>query len=105
MHLRPRLVGAFLVAGVVAAIVPVGPAFALVVASGLLGAMVLADVLMAPHASELRPRRKVATVLRMDRPADVVVDVHNPTGRQLAIGLHDATPPSMRREPLRHHVT
>ena len=105
MHLRPRLVGAFLVAGVVAAIAPGGPAFALVVASGLLGAMVLADVLMAPHASELRPRRKVATVLRMDRPADVVVDVHNPTGRRLAIGLHDATPPSMRREPLRHHVT
>jgi uncharacterized protein (DUF58 family) len=105
MHLRKRFVGAFLVVGVIATIAPGAPALALVVASGLLAAMVLADVLMAPDASELRSQRRVATVLRMDRPAEVVVDLHNPIGRRLAIGLHDATPPSMRRQPLRHHVT
>jgi uncharacterized protein (DUF58 family) len=104
VHLRRRLAGAFLAVGVVAAIAPGDPALALGVASGLLVAMVLADVLMAPHASDLRPRRRAATVLRMDRPADVVVALHNPAGRRIEVDLHDATPPSMRRQPLRHHV-
>jgi uncharacterized protein (DUF58 family) len=95
----------FLVVGVVAAVAPGDPALTLGVAGGLVVVMVLADVLMAPRATDLRSRRRVATILRMDRPADVVVDLHNPTGRSLAVDLHDATPPSMGRQPLRHHVT
>jgi uncharacterized protein (DUF58 family) len=52
-----------------------------------------------------RARRTVANVLRMGRPADVVVELHNPTGRNLTVEVHDATTPSMGREPLRHRVT
>jgi uncharacterized protein (DUF58 family) len=105
MHVRRRLVVAFLVAGVVAALGPADPTLGLSVASGLVVLLTGADVVLAPRASALRPRRTVAKVLRMGRPADVVVELHNPTERMLTVEVHDATTPSMGREPLRHRVT
>ena len=105
MHLRGRLVGAALAAGVAAVVAPGDPAPALAVATALLVVAVVSDVVRAPHPVALRPGRKVASVQRMDRPAAVVVDVHNPTGRTLAVDVHDATLPSMHREPRRHHVS
>ena len=41
----------------------------------------------------------------MDRPAPVVLELHNPTRRTLAVDAHDATLPSMHRDPRRHHVS
>ncbi|MCD6020363.1 MAG: hypothetical protein K0R20_73 [Actinomycetia bacterium] len=105
MHLRPRLVAAFLAAGVLAAIAPADPALVLVGASVLVALLVVVDVALAPRASALQPRRTVAAVLRMGRPADLLVELHNPTGRTLAVDIHDATPPSMDRDPRRHHVS
>ena len=105
MHLRLRLVGVFLAVGALAVIAPTRPAFTVATGTGLALLMVVADILRAPRPAELRPAREVAAVLRMDRPADVVVSLHNPTRRTLAVDVHDATPPSMRRRPLRHHVT
>ncbi|HWL90514.1 MAG TPA: DUF58 domain-containing protein [Actinomycetota bacterium] len=105
MHLRLRLVGAFIAVGALAVIAPTRPAFTIATGTGLALLMVVADILRAPRPAELRPGRGVAAVLRMDHPADVVVGLHNPTRRTLAVDIHDATPPSMRRRPLRHHVT
>jgi uncharacterized protein (DUF58 family) len=105
MHLRRRVVVAFLGAGAVAAVAPVEPAVGLSAAAGAVALLVLTDVVRAPRASVLRPRRTVATVLRMTRPADVLVELHNPTGRRLPVAVHDATPPSMEREPRRHEIT
>jgi uncharacterized protein (DUF58 family) len=105
MHLRPRLVAAFLGAGVAAAVIPAEPTVVLIGASGLVVLLALTDVVRAPRAAALGARRTVASVLRMDRPADVLLEVHNPTDRQLAVELHDATPPSMGRAPRRHRTT
>jgi uncharacterized protein (DUF58 family) len=104
MHLRPRLIAAFLGAGVAAAVFPADPTVVLIGASGLVVLLALADVVLAPPANALLARRRVANVLRMDHPADVVLDVHNPTDRPLAVELHDSTPPSMGRDPLRHRT-
>jgi uncharacterized protein (DUF58 family) len=105
MHLRRRLVGAVLAAGAVAVVAPGDPALALAVVTALLVVAVVSDVIRAPLPTTLRPGRDVATVLRMDRPAPVVLHLHNPTGTTLAVDVHDATLPSMRREPRRHHVS
>jgi uncharacterized protein (DUF58 family) len=101
MHLRRRLIVALVLAGVVAAVAPVDPTVVLVAASVIVFLLVLVDVVTAPRASSLRPRRTVPNVLRTGRPAEVVVDLFNPTGRTLAVEIHDATPPSMAREPRR----
>ncbi len=105
MHLRPRLVVVLLAAGVLAAVAPADPTLVLVGASVLVFLLVIVDVVLAPKAVALRPRRAVATVLRMGRPADLLVELHNPTERALLVEIHDATPPSMDREPRRHHVS
>ena len=105
MHLRPRLVAAFLAAGVCAGVAPADPTLVLVVAAVLVAVFVVVDVVLAPRASTLQPRRAVPAVLRMGRPADVLVELHNPTDRELTVETHDATPPSMEREPRRHHVS
>lgn len=104
MHLRPRIVAAFLAAGAAAAVAPADPTLVLIGAIGLVVLLALIDVVLAPRANDLSPRRTVANVLRMGRPADVVVELHNPSDRRLAVELHDATPPSMGRAPLRHRV-
>jgi len=95
---------AFLAAGGVV-FTPVDPAIGLSVASAVMVLLVLSDVARAPRAGILRPRRTVATVLRMGRPASVVVDLRNPTVRKLLVEIHDATPPSMERVPLRHRAS
>lgn len=105
MHLRPRLVVAILGAGVLAALAPADPALVLVGATVLVAVLVAIDVVLAPKASALQPRRTVAAVLRMGRLADLLVELHNPTDRALAVEIHDATPPSMDREPRRQHVS
>jgi uncharacterized protein (DUF58 family) len=105
MHLRRRSIVALLLAGVVVVVAPADPAVVLSVAGGLVAVLVLTDVVRAPRASALLPRRTIANVLRMGRQADVLIDLYNPTGRRLAVEVHDATPPSMGREPRRHRVT
>jgi uncharacterized protein (DUF58 family) len=105
MHLRPRLVAAFLAAGVLAAVAPADPTLVLVGATVLVTALVIVDAVLAPRPSALQARRTVAAVLRMGRPADVLVELHDPIDRALAVEIHDATPPSMDREPARHHVS
>ncbi|MGH2640599.1 MAG: DUF58 domain-containing protein [Actinomycetota bacterium] len=104
MHLRPRLVVAFLGAGVLAALAPADPTLVLVGATALVAVLVIVDVVLAPTASALQSRREVPAVLRLGRPADVLVELQNPTDRALAVETHDATPPSMDREPRRHRV-
>jgi uncharacterized protein (DUF58 family) len=96
---------AILAAGAIVAIAPVGPAVGLAVAGLLLVLAVGVDVALAPRPADLHPARHVASVLRMDRPASVVVALHNATARRLAVELHDATVPSMDRDPVRHRVT
>ena len=105
MHLRARLVVAIVAIGAVAALAPADPTLVLVAGGTLVAALAALDVVRAPPPTDLGARRTVATVLRMGRDADVLVELHNPTGRTLAVETHDATPPSMRRQPVRHRVT
>lgn len=104
MHLRARLVAAVAVAGGLASVFPGNPWVALGTVGALLAVAVMVDVGMAPRPTDLRPRRRTPEVLRLDRPADVVLTLHNPTQRRLAVGVHDAAPPSMRRIPTRQQV-
>jgi uncharacterized protein (DUF58 family) len=104
MHLRTRLVAAVLGAGAVAVVAPLDPTVTFIAATGFVVLLAAADVVLAPRASALGARRTVPRVLRLGRPGEILVEVHNPTDRTLAVEIHDATPPSMRREPARHRV-
>jgi uncharacterized protein (DUF58 family) len=103
MYLGRRLPVAVLLAGLPAVVLPVPAWVALAVAEAVVLVLVVVDVLRAPAPPTLQLRRRVPDVLRLDRPADVVLTAHNPTTRRLEVGIHDASPPSLRRSPRRHH--
>lgn len=104
MYLRLRLAVAVVLAGGLASVLPGDPWVVLGVVGALLVAAVIVDVATAPRPADLHPRRQTPEVLRLDRAAEVLLTLHNPTGRRLAVGVHDAAAPSMRRTPARHHV-
>jgi uncharacterized protein (DUF58 family) len=105
MYLRPRVVAALVLAGGIASVLPANPWLVLIIAASLVVVLVILDSLLAPRPADFRPYRRAPEVLRLDRAADVMVRLHNPTARRLSVGVHDAASPSMRRSPTRHHET
>jgi uncharacterized protein (DUF58 family) len=102
MYLGRRFPAAVLVGVVPALVLPVSVWVALAVSEALVLALVLVDVVRAPPPGSLQVRRWAPDVLRLDRPADVVLSAHNPTTRRLEVRVHDASPPSVGRTPRRH---
>jgi uncharacterized protein (DUF58 family) len=105
VHLRQRLVAVITLAGVLATVLPAERWLSVLAVGSFVILLTLLDVLRAPRASDLRPSRRVSPVLRLDRPAEVVLTLHNPSSRTLSVAVHDAAPPSMRRHPARHHLS
>jgi uncharacterized protein (DUF58 family) len=104
MYLGRRLPAALLLAGVVAVLLPASPWLVLGVGLVLIVALVILDVLRAPAPGQLQVRRQVPGILRLERAVDVALIAHNPTERRLEVALHDASPPSLRRDPRRHRA-
>lgn len=104
MYLGRRLPVAVLLAAMPALLSPVQPWLVLVVSETLVAVLVLLDVLLAPRPGGLRVRRRAPNVLRLGKPAEVVLTAHNPTRRRLEIAIHDASPPSLQRAPRRHRA-
>jgi uncharacterized protein (DUF58 family) len=104
MYLGRLLPVAVLVAAIPAMISPVQPWLVLLACEAALGALVILDVLVAPSPSRLQLRRRAPSVLRLRRSAEVVLEAHNPSARRLEVALHDATPPSLQRAPVRHRT-
>lgn len=105
MYLGRRLPLAILLVAAAALIAPVEPLVFLVGGVALVLVLVAADVVLAPSSAALQARRQAPGVLRLRRPAEVTVSLHNPTRRSLRIALHDAALPSMGRTPRRHHAS
>lgn len=96
----------FVVVLLVAALAPiVAPAPAFVVLAGAVGLVLVAaaaDVIRAPDPGSLVLDRQVPEVVTMRSAAELTLTVRNPHGRGLDIAVHDASPPSLHREPRRH---
>lgn len=67
-------------------------------------ALVAYDVRSAPAPKALGVAREIPPVLMVGRSDRVVLRVHNPTRRRLAVTLRDATLPSLGRAPKRHDL-
>jgi uncharacterized protein (DUF58 family) len=66
-----------------------------------LAALVCVDVLRAPRAAALQIERDVPAASSSDRVDPIALRLHNPTARAVAVEIRDATPPSLRRAPVR----
>lgn len=104
MYPGPRLPIAVLLGVVPAALSPVEPWAVFVAVEALVGLLLAVDMLIAPDPWKLGVRRRVPDVLRLGRPAEIVLSLHNPKNRRLEVAVHDATPPSLARNPRRHRV-
>jgi uncharacterized protein (DUF58 family) len=104
MYLGRRLPLAFLFVAAAAFVAPITPWIVVAVGIGLVAVLVAADVLLSPSPGSLQPRRDAPAVMRLRKPAEAQVHLHNPTGRRLEIAVHDATLPSMGRAPRRHRA-
>jgi uncharacterized protein (DUF58 family) len=104
VYLSRRLPLAILLVGAAALVAPLAPWVVAAAGIGLVLVLVAVDVLLAPAPASLQPRRHAPFVLRLRRPAEAAVALHNPTRRRLEVALHDATLPSMSRTPTRHRA-
>ena len=104
MYLGRRLPLAVVLAAVPALVWPGQPWLVLVVSEMAVAALVLLDVLLAPSPAGLQIARRAPKVLRLRKPAEIVLTAHNPTRRVLEVAIHDASPPSLQRTPRRHHA-
>jgi uncharacterized protein (DUF58 family) len=104
MYLGARLPVALLLVAAAALVAPGVPWLVLGVGVVVVTVLVGADVLLAPSPAGLQARRQAPAVMRLRRPAEVAVTLHNPTSRPLQVAVHDATLPSMGRTPRRHRA-
>jgi uncharacterized protein (DUF58 family) len=104
MYLGRRFPVAVFAAVVPAVVLPVPVWVALAISEAAVLVLVVLDVMRAPSPGSLQIHRRVPDVLRLGRPAEVVVTAHNPTARRLEVSVHDASPPSLGRAPRRHHA-
>ena len=105
MYLGSRLPLAILPVAAAALVSPLNPWLVVAVGMAVILGLVVVDVALAPAPASLQARRQAPRVLRLGRPAEAAVFVHNPTQRPLEVALHDATLPSMGRTPRRHRAT
>jgi uncharacterized protein (DUF58 family) len=105
MYLGRRLPLAILLVAAAAFVAPIEPWVVLAAGIGFVLVLVVADVILAPAPATLQASREAPGVLRLRRPAEATVSLHNPTSRPLAIALHDAALPSMGRTPRRHRAS
>lgn len=104
MYLGRRLPLAILLVAGAAFVAPITPLLVVAVGTGLVLVLVAVDVVLAPSPSSLQARRQAPGVMRLRRPAEATVFLHNPTRRRLEVAVHDATLPSMGRAPRRHRA-
>jgi uncharacterized protein (DUF58 family) len=104
MYLGTRLPLALLVVAAAALVAPGIPWLVLALGFVAVLALVLLDVAMAPAPATIQASREAPRVLRLRRPAETSLLVHNPTGRPLEVAIHDAALPSIGREPRRHRA-
>jgi uncharacterized protein (DUF58 family) len=104
MYLGARLPVAALVVAAAALVLPAPPWLTLATGMALIVVLVGLDVALAPRAASLRIRRRAPGVLRLHRPGEVALTIRNPTGRSLAVAIHDAALPSLQRTPRRHRA-
>jgi uncharacterized protein (DUF58 family) len=104
MYLGTRLPLAILFVAAAALVAPGLPWLVLTVGIVAVFALVVLDVLLAPSPAALQVGREAPRVLRLRRPVETSLSVHNPTGRPLDVAVHDAALPSMGREPRRHRA-
>ena len=100
MYLTWRVPVAVAVVAVAGALIP-APGV-LVFQAGLVAVLLAvgADVRFAPRARDLAVSRVHPAVVGMGRSATVAITIHNPLERLLRVTLRDASPPSLRREPV-----
>jgi uncharacterized protein (DUF58 family) len=104
MYLSTRLAIVAAALGVAAAISPIPTWAVLLVVNALLAAIVVLDVALAPSVSRLGVRRAVPAVSSMGRRVTARIVVRTPLDRALQIGVRDAAPPSLGREPRTHRL-
>lgn len=102
--LGQRCAVAVVLAAVVAALVPGPSGWWLVLAGVGLVVAVAVDVRLAPDGGELDLRRRAPAIVTLGEQAAVVIELRNPRRWRLRLGLHDAAPPSLVRDPRRHRV-
>ncbi len=105
MYAAPRLPVAILLGGAVALVLP-GRIWADLAGTTLLVLGLLAfDVVAAPAPGALQVTREAPRSATVGQAATVALRLHNPRGRRLRVGAHDAAPPSLHRSPTRHALT
>jgi len=106
VYVSLRLPLAALAIGAVAAVAHrPGPVWAILAGGNLLLLLAVAvDVRLAPRAGSMQVERDAPEVLSMGRPARLAVRLHNPASRPVEVGIRDAAPPSLGREPRRHRA-
>jgi uncharacterized protein (DUF58 family) len=101
MYISVRLAVVAVVGGVIAAFLPFPVWLSLLSVNVVLGIAVWMDVVRAPRANTLQIERHAPSVSASDRQDAMELRIHNPTERAVEVEIRDATPPSLRREPLR----
>ena len=104
MALGTRLVVAVVVAALVVMALPGPSGWWLAAAVVALAVATAVDVRLAPRPAELDVHRDVPAATTVAAETTVTLTLRNPRAWTLRVGLHDATPPSLGREPRRHRV-
>jgi uncharacterized protein (DUF58 family) len=102
MYVSVRLAVVAACLSIVAALLPFSVVVTLLVVNGALAALVALDVIRAPRPASLQVEREVPAVSSLDRTDTARIEVYNPLTRPLEIGLRDAAPPTLGREPRTH---
>jgi uncharacterized protein (DUF58 family) len=101
MYLSVRLAVIAAIAAVVTAVLPFPVAGSLVVVNVCLAALVVRDVVRAPHPSSMQVGRSAPAVASIGRRDATSIRLWNPLDRPVEVGIHDAAPPSLGLEPRR----
>jgi uncharacterized protein (DUF58 family) len=102
MYVSVRLAVLAACLSVAAALLPLPVWATLLVVNSALALLGAYDVRNAPQAASLRVRREVPQVSSLFRTEVARLEVFNPLPRPLEVGLRDAAPPSLGREPRIH---
>lgn len=104
MFLTRRLAIVVALGAIVAPAIPLRPPFGVMVVTSVVALLALLDVRWATKPTQLLASRELPGSAEVGRPGIVTIRVTNPTSRAIEVNLHDATPPSLQRSPVRHRI-